>query len=88
MMLGTTEEHEELRASVRRFLADKEPDKRARKIDQLLAHPMHAALWATRLCDITGNDTLSLEQPQQLRSKRSQMWHDWLRKHGERRRCA
>jgi hypothetical protein len=37
-------------------------------------------LWATKLCDITGNDTASLENPQQLRVKRSQMWHDWLRK--------
>ena len=62
------------------FLADKSPDKRAKKIDQLLEHPLHAALWATKFCDITGNDTLSLEQPVQLRSKRSQLWHDWFRK--------
>jgi hypothetical protein len=65
---------------VRAFLADKTPDKRAKKIDELLAHPLHAALWATKLCDITGNDTLSLEQPVQLRAKRSQLWHEWLRK--------
>jgi hypothetical protein len=65
---------------VRAFLADKSADKRGKKIDQLLAHPLHAALWATKFCDITGNDTLSLELPQQLRSKRSQMWHDWFRK--------
>ena len=32
MMLGTTEEHEELRASVRRFLADKAPLPRAREL--------------------------------------------------------
>jgi hypothetical protein len=64
----------------RAFLADKTPQKRAKKIDELLAHPLHAALWATKLCDITGNDTLSLEAPNQLRSKRSQMWHDWFRK--------
>ncbi len=65
---------------VRAFLADDSPDKRAKKIDQLLEHPLHAALWATKLCDITGNDTLSLEQPVALRAKRSQMWHDWFRK--------
>ena len=65
---------------VRDFLADTRPDKRARKIDELLAHPMHAALWATKFCDITGNNTDALENPQQLRPKLSQMWHDWFRK--------
>ena len=72
-MLPTPEEY-------RAFLADIRPDKRARKIDELLAHPMHAALWATKFCDITGNNTDSLENPQQLKPKRSQMWHDWFRK--------
>jgi hypothetical protein len=65
---------------VRDFLADDRPDKRARKIDELLAHPMHAALWATKFSDVTGNNTDQLENPQQFRPKRSQMWHDWLRK--------
>jgi hypothetical protein len=65
---------------VRAFVADKAADKRAKKIDELLAHPMHAALWATKFCDITGNNTDLLENPQQLRPKRSQMWHDWFRK--------
>jgi hypothetical protein len=68
---------------VREFLADKRPDKRERKIDELLAHPMHAALWATRFCDITGNNTDALEQPQQLKPRLSQMWHDWFRKRVE-----
>jgi hypothetical protein len=67
-------------AEVRAFLADARADKRTRKIDELLANPLHAALWATKLCDVTGNNTNALEQPVQLRSKRSQMWHDWLRK--------
>jgi hypothetical protein len=62
------------------FLADSRPDKRARKIDELLAHPMHAALWATKFCDVTGNNTDALENPAQQRPKLSQMWHDWLRK--------
>ncbi|MGE3806544.1 MAG: DUF1549 and DUF1553 domain-containing protein, partial [Gemmataceae bacterium] len=63
---------------VRSFLASKDPSKRAKKIDELLAHPMHAALWATKFSDITGNNTDLLEQPS--REKRSKMWHDWLRK--------
>jgi Protein of unknown function (DUF1549)/Protein of unknown function (DUF1553) len=65
---------------VRAFLADSSPDKRTRKIDELLAHPLHAALWATKLSDVTGNNTDSLENPVQLKAKRSQQWHDWLRK--------
>jgi hypothetical protein len=65
---------------VRDFVADTRADKRERKIDELLAHPMHAALWATKLSDITGNNTDALENPQNMRAKFSQMWHDWLRK--------
>src|SRR5581483_1876667 len=46
--VGTLPTPEEARA----FLADKSADKRAKKIDELLAHPNHAALWATKFCDI------------------------------------
>ncbi|MFM7114217.1 MAG: DUF1549 domain-containing protein, partial [Planctomycetota bacterium] len=65
---------------IKAFIADKKADKRSRKIEELLGHPMHAALWATKFSDITGNNTDSLENPQQTKSRRSQMWHDWLRK--------
>jgi hypothetical protein len=65
---------------VKKFLADNAPDKRTKKIDELLAHPMHAALWATKFSDITGNNTDLLENPVPLKAKRSQMWHDWFRK--------
>jgi hypothetical protein len=65
---------------VRAFLADTDPDKRTKLIDKLLAHPLHAAVWATKFSDITGNNTDALENPQQIRPKLSQMWHDWLRK--------
>jgi Protein of unknown function (DUF1549) len=65
---------------VRAFLADADSDKRMKKIDALLVHPLHAALWATKFCDITGNNTDTLEQPRDMQTKRSQMWHDWFRK--------
>lgn len=65
---------------VRAFLKDTSPDKRAKKIDELLAHPLHAAMWATKFSDITGNDTQALENPPTMKAKRSQQWHDWLRK--------
>lgn len=64
---------------VRKFLADPDPEKRAKKIDELLKHPLHAALWATKFSDITGNSVEVLEQAQ-TRTKRSKMWHDWFRK--------
>jgi hypothetical protein len=65
---------------VRAFLADSDVKKREKKIDELLAHPRHAALWATKFSDVTGNNTDALENPQNLRNRRSQMWYDWLRK--------
>jgi hypothetical protein len=74
--IGSLPSPEEVRA----FAQDKSPDKRARKIDELLTNPLHAAVWATKLSDITGNNTDALENPQNLRPKRSQMWFDWLRK--------
>ena len=65
---------------VRRFLADRSPDRRAREIDRLLTHPMHAALWATRFLDITGCDVGAMEGSQSLRVRRARMWHDWFRR--------
>jgi len=64
----------------RQFVSDTDPNKREKKIDELLAHPLHAALWATKFSDITGNNTDALEQPQNLKNIRSQQWHDWLRR--------
>jgi Protein of unknown function (DUF1549)/Protein of unknown function (DUF1553) len=65
---------------IRKFLADRDPKKREKKINELLAHPLHAALWATKFCDITGNNTDTLENAQQLRTRLSQWWHAWFRK--------
>ena len=65
---------------VRKFLADSSPDKRSRTIDSLLAHSMHAALWATRFLDITGCDVNAMEGPADLTPRRARMWHDWFRR--------
>ena len=56
------------------------PTSARRTIDRLLAHPMHAALWATRFLDITGCDVDAMEGPAELRARRARMWHDWFRK--------
>ncbi len=37
---------------IRAFLADTHPDKRVRKIDELLKRPGHAALWTLKFCDL------------------------------------
>jgi len=74
--IGTLPTPEEIRS----FLAEPSADKRTRKIDALLAHPMHAALWATKFCDITGNNLDVQEDPQDLGPKRAKMFHDWFRK--------
>lgn len=65
---------------VRGFLADDRLDKRQRKIDELLEHPLHTAMWATRFCEMTGNAAESLEGPDELKARRAKMWHDWLRR--------
>jgi hypothetical protein len=74
-VIGTLPAPEEVRA----FLSDRRPDKRARKINELLSHPLHAALWATRFLDITGCDVAAMEGPEDLRARRARMWHDWFR---------
>jgi hypothetical protein len=67
-------------AEIRAFLSDKRPDKRALKIDQMLAHLDHAALWATKFCDITACNQDTLEGPREMTAKRAKMWHDWFRR--------
>jgi hypothetical protein len=69
---------------VRNFLADQRPDKRALKIDELLDHPLHAAVWATKFCELTGNNRDALEEPDGIKPKRAKMWHDWFRQRFER----
>ena len=58
---------------IRKFLADNSPNKRARVIDELLVHPLHAAVWATKLCDITGADNRVLYDQAVSNA------HDWYR---------
>src|SRR6516164_5173154 len=63
-------------AEVEAFLADRAPDKRARKIDELLDRPAYAVWWATKLCDYTGNSG-------QYREARfgpvyARQWYDWV----------
>lgn len=66
--------------AVREFVASQAPDKRARAIDRLLAHPRRSAVWASKMCDITGCNVDAMESPESLRPKRAKMWYDWFRR--------
>jgi hypothetical protein len=63
---------------IRRFLADKSPDKRDRQIDAVLGDPRHAAMWATYLCEITGSGAFDgpMMPPDNAIERK---WHGWLR---------
>jgi hypothetical protein len=68
---------------ITRFLADPAtagPDKRAKKIDELLDSPRHAAWWATRLCDFTGNSARQIfsEGVPDLNGEFARQWWDWI----------
>lgn len=63
---------------VREFLADPAPDKRSRKIDELLETPAYAAWWATFLCDMTGNNSEQLRNGFNSESFAG-LWYEWIR---------
>jgi hypothetical protein len=63
---------------VTRFLEDKSPDKRARKVDELLETPAYAAWWTTKLCDFTGNSEQNLNNVSPMRNSAPQEWYSWI----------
>ncbi|HEX7377543.1 MAG TPA: DUF1549 domain-containing protein [Pirellulales bacterium] len=66
-----------LPAEVTAFLADTAADKRARKIDELLSRPSYAAWWATRLCDITGDNERNVGE-RRFRRRQAEQWYEWI----------
>jgi hypothetical protein len=71
-------------SEVREFLADKSPDKRAKKIDELINRPGYAAWWTTLLCDFTGNNPQQLVDGggliRNLNGEQSKRWYEWIYK--------
>lgn len=65
---------------IREFLDDVSPDKRSRKIDDLLSRAGYAAQWTTFLCDMTGNNEDQLRNflPQNIDP--SSHWYQWIYK--------
>lgn len=65
---------------IREFLADQSPDKRARKIDELLERPGYVAWWTTKICDITGNSDDKLNNVTPVQAEASKQWYEWVEK--------
>ncbi len=68
-------------AEVEEFLADQSPDKRAKKIDELLERPAYAAWWATKMSDWTGNNAGKLNNNKSgvEANTLATDWYEWLR---------
>ena len=64
---------------VEAFLSDPSPEKRARKVDELLGRPSYAAWWTTKLCDYTG-DSARMLNPQQVGQAAPRQWYEWINK--------
>ncbi len=60
------------------FLADTSPNKRQKKIDELLDTPAYAAWWATKLNDYTGNSTRQLNNVGANPTVASRQWYQWV----------
>ncbi|TWU00980.1 DUF1549 and DUF1553 domain-containing protein [Stieleria varia] len=63
---------------VRSFAADSNSEKRTVAIDQALASPQHASLWATRMCEITGSRE-QLSSDAEIAEQQQRRWHEWFR---------
>jgi hypothetical protein len=63
-------------AEVTAFAADKDPLKRTKKTDELLARPAYAAWWSTKLNDILGNSENQLRNS--AHPKSSELWYRWI----------
>jgi hypothetical protein len=59
------------------FSADTSPNKRSRKIDELLERPTYTARWTTKLCDITGNSPRHF-QDQAPPEEYARHWYEWM----------
>jgi len=68
-------------ADAEAFLNDSSPDKRAKKIDELLDRPGYAAWWATKFCDWTGNnERYQVNNDPIQRTQVSINWFRWMEK--------
>jgi hypothetical protein len=64
---------------VEAFASLKSLQKRAAKIDELLASDQYARWWTTWLCDLTGNNESVMPTPM-FRAEQSRQWYGWILK--------
>lgn len=69
-------------AEIADFLADPSPDKRQRKIDELLESPAYADWWAVKFCDLTGSNSQYLGTTD-MNTPASLQWNQWIRRRVE-----
>jgi len=71
-------------AEIEAFLADQSADKRAKKINELLARPAYAGWWTTKFCDFTGNSARQINNVlpggRNLSERMARQWYDWIYK--------
>ncbi len=60
------------------FLVSKRPDKRARKINQLLDRPAYAAWWTNKICDFTGCSPTAQTGVLEVGQAMSIQWYRWV----------
>ncbi|MCR9295254.1 MAG: PSD1 and planctomycete cytochrome C domain-containing protein, partial [bacterium] len=64
------------------FLGDNSPDKRTRKIEELLGRPSYAAWWTNKLCDFTGCNPKSISSLLEVAREdgyvKASQWYEWI----------
>lgn len=64
---------------IREFLSDPSPDKRQRKIEELLESPAYADWWSIMLADLTGSNSQYLGTTD-MNTPAAIQWNQWLRR--------
>lgn len=66
-------------AEIRAFVTDKNPQKRARKIEELLGRPGHAVLWTLKFCDLLKGDEFGVYADGMKKEADAPRFQQWIR---------
>lgn len=62
---------------IQEFIKDKSPDKRSRKVEELLERPAYVSWWSMKLCDLTGSNAGYLGGTEMAQPVVGQ-WNAWI----------